>query len=398
MKPGLLHACLAGLVLAAASSAALAAGEPAPVLLAIDAEFGVNASTSAQAIQRGAEIAAGEINAAGGLFQGRPLKVVTRNNNAVPARAAENIRELAADPDVIAVMSGKHSPVVQQMVPLVEELRIPYLDPWAAADDITERLPLPGFVFRLSLKDSWALSAMVRTAAARGYRRIGLLLPNSSWGRSSLAAAERALGKGPQRLVDLQWHNFGEQDFAAHYSALRKSGAEALLLVANEMEGAALIREIARRPPAERLPIISHWGVTGGQFFSLTRKTLAGVDFSVVQSFSFLDARNTAPGSTAARVVKALQQNYGVVSARQIESPVGVAHAYDLTHLLALAVKRAGSLQREAIRDALEQLPEHRGLVRHYRPPFTPERHDALEPTLIFMARYAPDGAIQRIR
>lgn len=398
MKPGLLHAFLAGLALATAGTAALAAGHPAPVLLAIDAEFGVRASTSAQAIQRGAEIAAAEINAAGGLFNGRPLKIIVRNNNSVPARAAENIRELAADPDVIAVMSGKHSPVVQQMVPLVQELRIPYLDPWAAADDITERLPLPDFVFRLSLKDSWALRTMVRTAAARGYRRIGLLLPNSGWGRSSLAAAEKAIGKTSLRLLEPQWYNFGEQEFAAHYNALRQAGAQVLLLVANEMEGAAVVREIARHPKGERLAVISHWGVTGGQFFSMAREGLAGVDFSVVQSYSFLDANRTKAGSPAARVVQALQKDYGVASPRQIESPVGLAHAYDLTHLLALAVKRAGSLEREAIRDALERLPEYRGLVRHYQPPFTPERHEALDPALVFLARYAPDGAIERIR
>lgn len=398
MKPGFLLACLAWLALGAARTAVFAAGAPAPVLLAIDAEFGVNASTSAQAIQRGAEIAAAEINAAGGLLKGRPLKVVTRNNNSVPARAAENIRQLAADPDVIAIMSGKHSPVVQQMVPLVQELRIPYLDPWAAADDITERLPMPDVVFRLSLKDSWALNAMVRTAAARGYRRLGLLVPNSGWGRSSLAAAERAIGKGPLRLVDLQWYNFGEQNFAIHYHALRQSGAQALLLVANELEGAALIREIAQHPPVERLPVLSHWGVTGGQFFTLAREALAGVDFSVVQSFSFLDPGNTVAGSAATRIVNTLRQDYGVASARQIASPVGLAQAYDLTHLLALAVQWAGSLQREAIRDALERLPEYRGLVRHYRPPFTPERHDAFAPTQAFMARYAPDGAIVRIR
>jgi len=53
----------------------------APVLLAIDADFGVRSSTSAQAIQLGATIAADEINAAGGVLGGRPLRIITRNNN-----------------------------------------------------------------------------------------------------------------------------------------------------------------------------------------------------------------------------------------------------------------------------------------------------------------------------
>lgn len=39
--------------------------------------------------------------------------------------------------------------------------------------------------------------------------------------------------------------------------------------------------EIAR-PPADRLPILSHWGVTGGDLFGLAEGRLAEVDFEVV--------------------------------------------------------------------------------------------------------------------
>ena len=37
-------------------------------------------------------------------------------------------------------------------------------------------------------------------------------------------------------------------------------------LVANDDEAAILVKEIATLPPAQRLPVIRHWGVTGGNF------------------------------------------------------------------------------------------------------------------------------------
>lgn len=366
-----------------------------PLLLAIDAEFGVRASTSAQAIQRGAEIAADEINAAGGLLGGRPLKVIVRNNNSVPARAAENLRELAGDPDVIAVMGGKYSPVVQHLTPLIHELRMPYLVPWAAADDLTRHHNVPDFIFRLSLTDSWAMQAMVRSAAGRDLRRVGVLLPRSGWGRSSLAALERLVESDSRmQLAGVQWYNFGEQHLAEQYDILRKSGATVLFLVANEQEGAALVRHVGRLPAAARLPILSHWGITGGEFFALTAGTLADVDLSVVQTYAFIGQRSPQ----ARRVVDALLRRQGIADARQIDSPVGAAHAYDLTLLLADAVRRAGSADRDAIRAALEAPGDRVGLLKRYRPAFAPGRHDALDASLVFMARYAPDGAIVPIK
>lgn len=387
------------LVLAVLPFAFMAAGvgraddAPPPVILAIDAEFGVRAATSAQAIQRGAEIAAAEINANGGLLGGRPLRVVIRNNNSMPARARDNLRELAALPDVVAVMSGKHSPVVQQLKPLIHEIGIPYLVPWAAADDITDDLYAPNFIFRLSMRDSWAMAALVREAEARGLRRIGVLIPNNGWGRSNRAAIETLLAEDRRaKLVSEQWYNFGHPSFREQYDALRLAGADVVILVGNELEGVSLAEEIARRPAPERLPVLSHWGVTGGEFFERAREALEQVDFSVVQTYSFVGAED----AVARRVLAALRERWGVEGARHVDSPVGVAHAYDLTHLLALAIRRAGSTDRKAVRDALEQLPAYAGLVRHYARAFAPGRHDALDGTQVFIARYASDGAILR--
>jgi hypothetical protein len=118
-----------------ASATALGAGN---VKIAIDAEFGITDSTSAQAVRHGAQVAVNEINAGGGVL-GRPLEIIERDNRAIPARSLNNLRQLAADPEVVAVLCGRYSPVVVEMLPEIHRLGMLLLDPWAAADAITRQ-------------------------------------------------------------------------------------------------------------------------------------------------------------------------------------------------------------------------------------------------------------------
>lgn len=218
------------------------------IKIAIDAEFGIPFSTSAQAVRNGAQVAVDEINAAGGLL-GRKLEVIERDNRAVPARSLNNLRELAADPDVVAVMCARYSPVVVELLPEIHRLKMPFLDPWAAAEQITVNDYSPSYVFRLSLRDSWALQTMMRHALKSGHRKVGLLLSNTEWGRSSLRAAETtAKTDTHQEIVGTQWYNWGDATLIERYQALRTAGAEAIIFSANDREAIVLIKD--NRSPA----------------------------------------------------------------------------------------------------------------------------------------------------
>lgn len=379
-------------------SLALAAGASpgaAPVLIGLDAEFGYAHSTSAEAIRQGMQIAIEEVNAAGGVLRGRPLALVERANHSVPARSIENVKEMAAMKDLVAVFCGRFSPTVLEVLPTIHEAGLPLLDPWGAADAIVDNGYAPNYVFRLSMRDSWAVSALLVEAQARGLRRVGMLLLNTAWGRSSLKAAEaQVAGSGGRlRIVGTRWFNWNDRSFVEPYQDLRRQGAEAIVLVANANEASILLKEMAALPAAARLPILSHWGITGGELGALAGPALREVELSVVQTYSFIGATD----ARAARVVAAHRRLFGTAGARDIRAPVGVAHAYDLTHLLAKAIARAGSTDRAAIRDALEGLGAHAGLIRAYPRPFTRTRHEALSPEDVFVARYAPDGAIVRV-
>lgn len=376
--------------LIAAPALSGAAGAAGPVLVGIDGEFGLQNSTSAQAIELGVRIALAEINGAGGVLGGRRIDVITKDHRSIPARGINNIAEFAAMPEVVAVFGGRFSPVVIEELPALKAAHLPFLAVWSAADAIVDNDSKPNYAFRLSLRDSLAMPFMLKSAAQRGLDRVGLLLTNTAWGRSNLAAADKYAesGKSP-KLVATAWYNWTEKSLVDKYLKLQAAGATAIVLVANDDEAALLVREIAALPPRQRLPVISHWGVTGGKFVRAAGPTLKEVDFTIVQTFSFFNARK----EPLERFMGSAKP-FGVSRIEQIESPVGVAHAYDMMHILAKAIERAGSADRRKVRDALEQVPLHEGLVRRYAPPFSPSSHEALGLTELLMARYREDGAL----
>lgn len=361
-----------------------------PVQLGLDAEFGHKTSTSAQAVQLGMEIAIDEINAAGGVLGGRKLELVIRDNRSIPAIGVDDLRELAAMPNVVGVFGGKFSPVVQEWVPVAHELGIPIFAPWSSANSITQHDYKPNWSFRLSLRDDWAAPVMLRHARdANHARKVGVLVPNTGWGRSNSAALKKAAPPLGMQIVAERWYNWGDTTLKPQLQEMMAAGAEAVVLVANEVEGALFVREMASLPEARRLPIAGHWGVTGGQFAEMAGDSLARVDFAVVQTYSFVG--DESPQTK--RVLAALKQR-GIERPEDVVSPVGVAHAYDLVHLVAQAIRKAGSTERAKVRTALEHLGPHQGLVRRYARPFSPENHDALSPDQPFMARYTADDKL----
>ncbi len=360
-----------------------------PIVIGISAEYGMKGSQAAQSIEKGVRLAAEEINAAGGLLGGRKVEILARDDRGVPARSLDHLREMIKNPDVVATFCGRFSPVALELAPVANQEQILLLDPWAAADGITQAAGKPNYVFRLSLTDTWAMEAMLQHALKRKLDRVAVFLPNTAWGRSSEAAAAAFVRKTHRLRYNPYWYNWGDTEFADKLAQARAEGAKALVVVANEAEGAIIARLTASLPPEHRLPIIFHWGITAGDFAAVVGPAIQDIDLLVVQTFSFAGARNARAG----KVAQAYQKQFGAPVDSLLAQP-GFAHAYDMTHLLAMAVAKAGSSDRAKIRDALEQLPAYDGLVRRYARPFTADRHEALDSSQVFMARYSGNGTL----
>ena len=135
-------------------------------------------------------------------------------------------------------------------------------------------------------------------------------------------------------------------------------------------------------PQDIRLPIRSHWGITGGDF---TEKVSAAqrerVDLQFIQTnFSFL---NDDLSTFALRVLAlAIESNNDIKDKRDINAQTGFIHAYDLTRIMIAAIKQVkltGNKNKDSqlIHQALESLEQPvQGLLKNYQRPFTPYSKD----------------------
>ena len=375
-----------GLAMAAVTAVAQtpANARKPPVLIGFDGAYGQKTNTAPIAIELGAKAAIDEINRAGGVLGGRPLQLVTTDNKGVSARGKDNFIELASMKDMVAVLGGKYSPISVEVLPEVHRLRVPLISVWGSADGITDHSYHPSYAFRVSLKDEWGVEAMIKRISGK-YKagKACAFLPNTAWGRSAERVIKAKAGLSRVDFPVMRWYNWGDQSFTEALRACLDARAQALLFVGNEKEAAVLLKDMLQLPSTQRLPVVAHWGTVGGVLHELVGDALNQITLDVIQTFTFMNN----PRPQAQKLATWIHRNSAYKTIAAIPSPVGVAHAYDTVHLLAMAVNKAQSTQPVKVRDALEKLPAFEGAVRHYTQAFTPARHDALDASQVLFVK-----------
>ncbi|HZV96419.1 MAG TPA: ABC transporter substrate-binding protein [Candidatus Nitrosocosmicus sp.] len=343
-----------------------------PIKIGLAAAVSGGSAASGEAIKRGLQIALDEINARGGVLGGRKLELVIRDDEGNPAKGVTIARELVEREKVAVVFGGLHTTVALAQVPVWQELRTPYMGAWAAGTNITRNGASPNFVFRVSANDDLVDRYLARYAIEVMKKgKPGLLLENTAWGQSNEAGLGKWLGERNVKPVGIEKFNWNDPDMSPQLLRLRGAGADHVILVANAPEGAQVVK--SRAKIGWEVPMISHWGISGGRFAELTGELSDGVVF--LQTYSFFGKQ----GERGQAVLKALAEKYGVKGPEDVIAPVGTANAYDGMHLVALAIEQAGGTDGSKLREALENLKaEYRGLIKTYRRPFTAEQHDAL--------------------
>lgn len=370
------------------------AQEKGRIYIGLDADMSSGTAEGGESIRRGATVAIREINDEGGVL-GLKLELVVRDHRGNPRRGVDNILEFSKMKNLVAVLGGIHTPVALSELKDIHANKIIYLGPWAAGTPIVDNGYKPNYVFRVSVRDALAGGFMVNYSFQSGYEKLGLLFERTGWGRSNEKAVLAALKERRTEPVGLEWFNWGTRDLTDEIRRLRSKGAEAVILVANPREGRIAIEAMAGLTKSKQLPIISHWGISGGNFFKDNKEILKKIDFSFLQTFSFLQP--PVP-EQAHKFFKSYKKSFpDTAKPEDVLSPVGAAHSYDLIHMLAKAIKTARTIERSSVRDALEQIETHAGLLKTYAPPFTPDRHDALGADSFIMARFDSNGIIRPV-
>jgi branched-chain amino acid transport system substrate-binding protein len=352
-----------------------------PVKIGLVAALTGESALSGEAITRGLEIALEEVNAAGGVLGGRPLALVSRDDESDPAKGVAVARELIEQEKVAVVFGGLDSPVSLAMLPVFHELTTPYMGVWAAATKITQNDFKPNYAFRVSANDHLVDKFLLQHAKDKyQVSKVGLILINNPWGESNQQGFEEWSKKIGIQIAGIEKFNEEDTDVTPQLTRLKNSGAEALMLVANAAPAAQVMRSLTRIN--WDVPIISHWGISGGRFPELAGDIANKVEF--MQTYSFFAPQS----STGQKVLQALNQKFQLKDPSEILAPVGTANAYDGLMLTAKAIEQAGSTEGAKLQAALEILPPYQGLIKTYEQPFTADNHDALTEDDYIMVRW----------
>ena len=337
---------------------------------------------SGEAITRGLSIAIDEINAKGGLL-GKKISLIRRDDESSPPKGMAAARELISSEKVTAFFGGIDTPVSLAIAPIANQNKTPFLGVWAAGTKIVQNGANPNYVFRVSAQDDLVDVALIKYATQKyGAKKLGLVLVNNPWGESNEKGLKAAITAyaGKAEIVGVEKLEQTDVDVTPQLGRLKSAGADCIILVANAAPGAQMMK--SRERMGWKVPVVSHWGISGGRFDELVGETAGDVHF--IQTYSFF----SKPTDASKRVMAALGARYNVKSPADVIAPVGTANAYDAMHLLAKAIDKAKSLEGDAIRKAMEQIDEHVGLIKTYKTPFSADDHEGLSPDDYIMVRY----------
>lgn len=377
---GARRAIVAAVALAAAGAFSPAAAQQPIKIGFVGAMSGISAK-SGEAITRGLEIAIDELNGKGGVL-GRKLVLIKRDDESNPAKGQIAARELIQNEKVAVIFGGIDTPVAMAVVPIVNKEKVPYMGTWAAGTFITRNGANPNFVFRVSAVDELVDKALIKYAMKTyGSNKPGYMLINNPWGESNekglnLAVSEHRIEKaGSEKFEDK------DVDMTPQLSRLKAAGADSIILVSNAGPAAQVMKSIERMNWS--VPVISHWGISGGRFPELAGAMAQKVVF--VQTYSFFGQQS----GVGKNKITMLQKKYPDIKAvGDIVPPVGYANAYDAMHLTALAMRLGGGTDGDRIREGYYKIDEHKGLIKTYKKPFSPANHDALNENDYIMVKY----------
>jgi branched-chain amino acid transport system substrate-binding protein len=356
-----------------------------PIKIGLVAALSGQSAKSGEGITRGITIAIDEINARGGVLGGRMLELVRRDDESNPAKGQTAARELIDKEGVVAIFGGIDSPVSLAIVPVMNTAKVPFMGVWAAATNITRNGADPNYIFRVSAVDVLVDRALIKHAMTSfGSKTPGLMLVNNGWGESNLGGLTAAAEAAGIKLAGAEKFDDKDADMTPQLQRLREAGADTVILVGNAAPGAQVVKSLQRS--AWTVPVVSHWGISGGRFPELAGSWAGKVHF--VQTYSFFGPQN----DVGKRVLAAMMAKYpDVKGPGDVTPPVGVANAYDAMQLTALAIAKAGSTEGPKLREGFLGIENYQGLIKNYTKPFTDTNHDALNENDYVMVRYNGD-------
>jgi branched-chain amino acid transport system substrate-binding protein len=301
-------------------------------------------------IRAGFELAAGEVNAKGGVLKGRPLELMFEDSAANKEQAMNAVRKLIGRDHAVALLGPTLSNEMFAAGPVANERGVPIIGTSNTAKGITD---IGEFVFRTSLPESEVLPATLKKAQAKfGFKRVAVLYSNDdAFTKSGFDVFKENLDKMGVEIAAIEAFSVKDTDFSAQLTKVKGLNPDVLVVSALAEAGGGLVLQARQLGLAQ--PIIGGNGFNSPKVAEIAGAAADGV---VVGSPWFI-GKDTP-------VNKAFVENFRKKTGQDPDQ--FAAQAYDTVHILAAAFDRAGEADSKKLRDALTKT-EHDGLLGPFR-------------------------------
>jgi branched-chain amino acid transport system substrate-binding protein len=322
---------------------------PAPAYIEVGASIpmtGKFGSLGTQ-VKVGYDYAIDDINAAGGVYVAEygtkiPLRLNWYDDESDPTKAVSNLENVFSQKDVVAYLGGAASGMHAATTAIAEKNKVPYLGVSFAWWNIHQR----GYKYLFSpfpkspdqARDVFkALKEMV--PADQKATNVAVFQEQTDWGNELGGLFNADAGPAGFKVVYYGTYASGAKDFSTLVLAAKAAGAEILLGMPSTPDGIAIVKSLVENEWTPkftllvRAPDAATWGSTLGT---------AGDDIAF---FPGWHNSEDFPG------VAELNAKHQATFGRPADVLVGPAYA--CVQILADAIERAGTLNRDDIRDAL---------------------------------------------
>ena len=214
----------------------------AQILVGQTAGFTGAAAAGVKEITDGAKLYLAAVNARGGV-NGQTIELRSLDDKFDPKLAAENARQLVADPQLVALFLTRGTPHSVAILPVLAESKTPLIGPSSGA--IALHRPVNPWVFNVRATYQREAERAVAHLTSVGLTRIAMIRVDDSFGEDGATGAMRGFELAKLKPVLTMKYDRAKPDFAPLAKAVAATEAQAVVFIGTGQsvaDGVAAIR------------------------------------------------------------------------------------------------------------------------------------------------------------
>jgi branched-chain amino acid transport system substrate-binding protein len=309
-----------------------------PILVGYYGDLSGRTSSFGQSTKNGVEMAADEINKAGGI-NGRTVQIITEDDQGEPNKAATVVTKLINQDKVQALLGEVASSNSLAAAPKAQEAKVPMISPSSTNPAVTQ---VGDYIFRVCFIDPFQGEVMAKFSANNlKAKRAAILYDfNSDYSRGLYQFFKKSFTSLGGQIVSEQSYTQGDRDFSGQLTAIRAVNPDVIYVPGYYGEVGVISNQTKQL--GIKAPLLGGDGWDAPQLWQLGGASLNGNYIS--NHYSKDD-----PSPAIQKFVKDYQARYN------IPPDALAALGYDSMKVLADAIKRAGTTENVKLRDAIAQ-------------------------------------------